>query len=114
MEKIVLYLLCRDYPMWTIDEEQGLRMPGLPAYLAMPEGLEPLLNELQAAYDTLFTMQGEAMGFDGIPSEEFRTHLLDLSVQAERLLKANYPTLEIENRIPALLLSCPLAPRKAD
>lgn len=109
MEKIILYLQCRDYPMWTIDEEQGLRMPGLPAYLSMPDGLEPILVELQSTYDTLFSMHGEAMAFDGIPSEDFRSHLLDLSQQAERLLKANYPTFEIENRIPALLLNCPLA-----
>lgn len=108
METAVLYLQFHDYPLWTMDEETGMRFPGLPAYMTMPEGLDEILVKLQSSYDSLFSMQGEAMGFDGIPTEEFRTELLNLSKEAEKILKQSYPTLELENRIPQLLMSCPM------
>ncbi|HBR86093.1 MAG TPA: hypothetical protein DEA32_02810 [Firmicutes bacterium] len=106
MEKAVLVLQYRDYPLWTVDEESGLKMPGLPAYLSMPDGLEEKLDRLQEMFDALFGMDGEAMSFKGIPDEKYRSSLSALAEECVAILRQSYPTLEIDNRIPKVLLSC--------
>ncbi len=109
MEKAILILASHDYPLWTLDEESGSRLPGLPAYLPMPEGLEDLLDGMQKEYDSYFGEKDGAIFFRGFATEAEREHPETCALKAERILReALGSTLEVENRIPGILMLAPV------
>lgn len=109
MEKTVLTLMCHDYPLWTLDEETGMRKKGLPGDMEVPLELEERLSALQKEYDSFFSFDGEAYGFDGFENEDQRRKLLLESVNIAEELKALLgPVAEIENMCLKVLMAAPL------
>lgn len=109
MEKIVLILQSFDYPVYTIDEETGLRIEGLPKGFELTKEMIDIIDFMQKKYNEHFKEDEDAMTFIGFKSREEKIELENKSIELEKLIKDLVPEyIAVENKIPAILLLAPI------
>lgn len=109
MIKAILTLSCHDYPLWTCDEEASIKYQGLPNHLPVPAEAASLLEEIQKAWDTHFSLDGEAFGFDGLEDEEERAELIQKAELIESILKKEVGSFtDFQNDMVKILMAAPL------